>query len=190
MVADAGYPVASDEPSILVADAIVDTVTGVVIWDRRYSLSYHLRSVIRTRTSNHIKRARRCVHVPLESVGERDELVAQESVGGDQSPARPDAVLESLQVVRELCGEVRARSISDPPLTMLLDAYTAGCDKPREIMKLTGMTRAEFVNVRRRLDRMLAKVPSELRRAALDAMRGGPALSSRSVAGGTEDHWG
>jgi hypothetical protein len=171
MVADAGHPVASDEPSVLVADAVVDTLTGVAIWDRRYSLGYHLCSVVRTRTSNQITRTRRLAHVSLEAAGDGDALVAPESIAGERAPVRPDALLENAQVAHELYGTVRARAHRDAPLAALLDAYAVGFSKPREVMKLTGMTRTDFLNARRRLDRMLAKVPAELLRAALESIR-------------------
>src|SRR6266581_2859653 len=76
MVAAAGCSVASNEPDILVADAIADTLTGVVSWDRRYHLSFHLCSVVRTRTWNQIARAKRHLHVPIEVALDQEELVA------------------------------------------------------------------------------------------------------------------
>lgn len=171
MVAEAGCPVASDEPDILVADAIADTLTGVVIWDRRYHLSYHLCSVVRTRTWNQIARARRQRRMPLEVVSDQEELIAVEYVAGRHAPPRPDSLLATAHVTHELYGAVRRGAIRDAAVLALLDAYALGFVKPREVMKLTRMTRAEFVNARRRLDRALVQVPLVLRRAAQDLIQ-------------------
>jgi hypothetical protein len=171
MVAEAGCPVASDEPDILVADAIADTLTGVVTWDRRHPLSYHLCSVVRTRTSNQIARAKRQRRVALEVMNDREELISVEYVAGPDPPRRPDALLATAHVTHELYDTVRRHAIRDALLLALLDAYALGCVKPREVMRLTRMTRAEFVNARRRLDRALVQVPVVLRRAAHDVMQ-------------------
>jgi hypothetical protein len=171
MVADAGYPVASDEPSILVADAIGDTLTGMLIWNRRFCLGYHLCSVVRSRTSNQIKHAKRRARVSLDTASDRDGLIAAESIDGPQVGTRPDTLLERAQVVRELYTSIRERATRDASLLLLLEAYAVGWLKPREVMKLTGLTRAEFLNAWRRLDRILARVPRDLYRAAIDIMR-------------------
>jgi tetratricopeptide (TPR) repeat protein len=160
MVADAGCPTASDEPSILVEDAIADTLTGVVIWDRRFGLGYHLCSVVRSRTSKQIKHAKRRTHLSLDAASDRAGLVALDSIVGTHAQARPDASLERAQVVRKLYASIRERATRDASLTLLLDAYAVGWFKPREVMKLTGLTRAEFLNARRRLDRILVSIPS------------------------------
>jgi hypothetical protein len=170
MVAEAGCPVASDEPDILVTDAIADTLTGVVTWDRRYHLSYHLCSVVRTRTWNQIARAKRQRRVSLEVMDDREELSAVEYVAGLDAPRRPDALLAAAHVTHELYDTVRRHAARDAALLALLDAYALGCAKPREVMRLTRMTRAEFVNARRRLDRALVQMPVALRRAAHDLM--------------------
>lgn len=171
MVAQAGCPVASDEPDILVADAIADTLTGVVTWDRRYPLSHHLCNVVRTRTWNQIARARRQRRVSLEVMSDREELSSVEHVAGLDAPCRPDALLATAHVTHELYGTVRRHAARDAALLALLDAYALGCVKPREVMRLTRMTRAEFVNARRRLDRALVQVPVVLRRAAQDLIQ-------------------
>ena len=53
----------------------------------------------------------------------------------------------------------------------MLDAYAAGVTARRAVMATTGMNMSSVVNARRRLDRLLAGLPSELRFAALAAMR-------------------
>ena len=172
MIARAGEPVASDEPSILVQDAITDTWIGVapVSWeleaDPEHKVEGHLRQLIGSRTWSRLARARKRIRVPIEAI-------ANGSVDGDGDldRLRADASLGRARVTRRLGGELRDRASGDPQLLTLLDAYHAGADTPREVMELNGWSRQDFLNVRRRLDRTLAAVPEELRSAALETMR-------------------
>jgi hypothetical protein len=171
MIAAEGCPVASDEPDILLADAIADTLTGVVSWDRRYHLSFHLCSVVRTRTWNQIVRAKRYLHVPLEAAVEQEELVALQRADGRHAQYEPDSLLAIARTTHELYRTLRHRATSDAALLAILDAYALGFVRPREVMERTRMTRAEFLNARRRLNRVLVQVPTGLRRAAQDLIR-------------------
>lgn len=176
MIARAGEPVANDEPSILVQDAITDTWIGVVpvSWgieanpeqpeQPEQKIEIHLRKLIGRRTWSRLARARKRIRVALE-------VFADGAVDGGPVRLRADASLGRARLVRRLGGELRERAIGDPQMLTLLDAYQAGADTPREVMKLTGWSRQDFLNVRRRLDRMLATVPDELRTAALETMR-------------------
>ena len=178
MIARAGEPVASDEPSILVQDAITDTLIGAAPvtadLDARpgqpeheqpdAKIEGHLRKLIGRRTWSRLARARKRLRVPIEVFGDS-------AIDGDIERLRADASLGRARVARRLGGELRARATRDPQLLTLLDAYEAGADTPREVMDLTGWSRPDFQNVRRRLDRTLAAVPEELRRAALETMR-------------------
>jgi hypothetical protein len=171
MIADAGCPVASNEPEILLADAIADTLAGVVRWDRRYPLSFHLCSVVRTRTSNQIVRSRRQRRVPLEIAGDPDDPVAFQCAEGGDAPPRPDVLIAFAHTTRKVCEAVRRHVTRDAALLAILDAYALGFVEPREVMRLTRMTRPEFLNARRRLDRALVQVPAALRHAAHDLIR-------------------
>jgi len=164
MVAAVGYPVASDEAAILVADAIADTCTGTVLWDRRYPLRYHLCSVVRSRTANQIRHARRRSRLAFEPTTDPAKLFVRESIDGALAPPRPDALLEAARLVRHLYRTLRRHTTRDPQLSAVLDAYALGFYKRREFMKAMNLTRREFVNARRRLDRMLARVAPDLRR--------------------------
>lgn len=182
MIAGVGDPVAGDEPSILVQDAITDTLIGVVVWDRKLDLEVHLRNVVRRRTSNRVKRARKQVRVSLEVFADEDGLAIAEAVDGHGARVPADASLERAQVVHQLCSALRVRAIGDAPMLTILDAYEADVFTLRGVMKLTGLSRAEFLNARRRLDRMLGTVPRELRSAALEVMRETPALTGDAPA--------
>jgi hypothetical protein len=171
MIAEAGCPVSSDEPDILLADAIADTLTGVVSWDRRYPLSFHLCSVVRTRTWSQIARAKRQRRVPFEIVSDQEDPIVFQHAAGCRAPPQPDALLAVARITHELCATVRHNVTRDLEVLTILDAYALGVVKPRDVMRLTRMTRSEFLNARRRLDRALVQVPAVLRRAAQDVIR-------------------
>jgi hypothetical protein len=171
MIAEAGCPVSSDEPDILVADAIADTLTGVVIWDRRYQLSFHLCSVVRTRTWNQIARSKRQRRVSFGIVSDQEELFVVRHAAGDHAPPQPDALLAIAHTTYKLYRTVRRNVSRDVAVLTILDAYARGFVKPRDVMRLTRMTRLEFLNARRRLDRALVQVPAVLRRAAQELIR-------------------
>jgi hypothetical protein len=176
ILAGVGEPIAGDEPSILVQDAITDTLVGVVAWDRkRVDLEGHLCNVVRTRTWNRAQRARKQVRVSLESFMDDDDApVIAESIDSNHAPTPADASLARAQVVNQLCDELRPRAAGDTSLIAILEAYEAGVYKRQEVMVLTGLPLTEFLNARRRLDRMLAALPDELRSAALETMREAP----------------
>jgi hypothetical protein len=171
MIAEAGCPVSSDEADILLADAIADTLTGVVAWDRRYQLSFHLCSVVRTRTWNQIARARRQRRVSFGIASDQEELFVFQHAAGSHAAPQPDALLAIAHTTYKLYRTVRCNVSRDVAVLTILDAYARGFVKPRDVMRLTRMTRLEFLNARRRLDRALVQVPAALRRAAQDLIR-------------------
>jgi len=59
--------------------------------------------------------------------------------------------------MRKLFGILLAVAVTGP-----VDAYAQGIVLPREVMSATGLHRREFLNARRRLDRVLATAPEEL----------------------------
>lgn len=165
-LAFAGEPIAADEHEHIVHDAIIDTLYGVVACDQRIEIELHLYNVVRRRISNRIRRARKQVHVSLDA-----------STGNDNTPeiasrdGAPEASLGRAQVTHELYRTVRERVAGDTALLSILDAYKAEVSQRRAVMAVTGLGLPEFVNARRRLDRVLATLPAELRRAAVEAMR-------------------
>jgi len=153
------------ESDQLVHDAITDTLSLVVGWDRRIQMEMHLYNVIRWRISNGIRRANTRGSVSLETVDtENDVAMASRD-------SEPETSLARAQVTQRLYQVARARAAGDPEVLSMLDAYHAEVSERRAVMAWTGMTLPEVVNARRRLDRLLAGLPAELRLAALAAMR-------------------
>lgn len=164
-LARAGVPIASDEHDQLVHDAITDTLSLVVVWDRRIQMEMHLYNVIRWRISNGIRRANARGSVSLEAIDpENDVAMASRD-------SEPETSLSRAQVTQRVYQVARDRAAGDPEVVSMLDAYHAEVSERRAVMAWTGMTLAEVVNARRRLDRLLAGLPAELRLAALAAMR-------------------
>jgi len=165
-LAVAGEPIAGDEHEQIVHDAITDTLYGVVAWDRRIAIELHLYNVVKRRISNRIRRARKQVHVSLDASTDEEDTLA---VAGRDSV--PEASLGRVQVTHQLYRTVRELVAGDTALLSILDAYKVEVTQRRAVMAMTGLGLPEFVNARRRLDRVLATLPAELRLAAVEAMR-------------------
>jgi carboxylesterase type B len=160
----AGEPIAPDEHEQILHDAITDTMSLVVTWNRHAGMELHLYNVITRRISNGLRRAAKRSRVSLEALA-TDEI-AMASRGSE-----PEAALGRAQVTQRLYRVARARAAGDPQMLSMLDAYRAEVSDRRAVMAWTGLTLPEVVNARRRLDRLIAGLPGELRRAALAAMR-------------------
>lgn len=161
----AGEPVAPDEHEQIVHDAIADTMSLGVTWNRLIKIEAHLYNVIKRRISNGLRGAKKKVRVEL------DVLDTEEDAAAARRGSELEAALGRAQVTQQLYRELRERAANDPEVLSMLDAYHAEVTDRREVMAWTGLTLPEVVNARRRLDRLIAGLPDELRRAALAAMR-------------------
>lgn len=164
-LARAGEPVAPDEHEQIVHDAITDTLSLMVAWDRRLKIEVHLFNVVRRRIWNGLRRAHTRAHVPLDALG------AQHDAAMVSRDGEPEASLGRVQVTQQLYRVVRERAAADSAVLSILDAYQAEEYDRRAVMARTGLVVPEYVNARRRLDRLLNRLPDELRIAALAAMR-------------------
>lgn len=161
----AGVPIASDEHEQIVHDAIADTLSFEVTWDRRVRVELHLFNVIRRRIWNALRSAQKKVRVQLE------DLDTEEDASTVRHGAELEAALGRAQVTQQLYRVLRERAAPDAEVLSMLDAYSAGVTDRREVMAWTGLALPEVINARRRLDRLLDGLPDELRSAALAAMR-------------------
>jgi hypothetical protein len=160
MLAKAGIRRTADDAKSMVQDAITDTLTRVVTWEpERVGLETHLRLVIKTRSLNRMKQAKRTPHKSMEDSLDGELTVAAASAA---AITRPHLALEIGEVATGVISSVRERAGSDHRVVSLLDAYSDGCSERAAVIERTGMSVAEFVNARRRLDRMLAGLPDEL----------------------------
>jgi hypothetical protein len=94
----AGEPIASDEHDQIVHDAIADTLSLAVPWDRRLKMELHLYYVIFRRISNPMCQRRLRQSLP-------DIFVP---MGGEWSPTRAQAIPRSRSNGRPCEGRTRA----------------------------------------------------------------------------------
>lgn len=154
----------------LVQAAVTDLVAGVLRWDPSLKdLESYLTDVIRLRVRRDRKRAARFKHVSIDAappsapgapIREVEiHLAAGAAAHADESePSSSDSMTGSMRRLRE--------SFSDDPLALRFldaieqddqDAFTRA-----EIMKIAGLTRAEYHNTRRRIARYLARFDRDL----------------------------
>jgi hypothetical protein len=160
----AGEPVAPDEHEQILHDAIADTMSLVVTWNRQTKVEQHLYNVILRRVSNGLRRAAKRSGVSLDTLDPDDAALLGRG-------SEPEASVGRAQVTRRVYRIARGRAADDLEVLSMLDAYYAEVSERRAVMARTGLTVAAFVNARRRLDRLLAGLPPELRGAALATMR-------------------
>ncbi|MGH9883893.1 MAG: hypothetical protein ACREBE_00070 [bacterium] len=170
----AGEPVAPDEHEQIVHDAITDTMSRVVRWTRRTEIDQHLYDVILSRIKNGLRSAPKKVRVELEALDTDADPAAVRRRAGEI-----EAALARAQVIQKMYEVLFEQAAGDDPVHSLLGAYYCEVTDRREVMEETGLSLAEFVNARRRLDRLIEALPDELRQAALAAMRETGHLSGR-----------
>lgn len=161
----------------LVQDALIDTLDGRVVWDpERVSLLTHVMGVIQSRTRHHVVRAIKMPHRSLDDsaddhstegrpVEREASLAVVRERGAD--PDDPAYVAHAARVVGGLW-----QSVGDSGAAReLLRAYEQGKTERHEVMELTGMSAATYKNERRRIVRLAAKLPAEVREPAVEALR-------------------
>lgn len=164
-----GLPVDGGSVEEFVADAITDTVTGGRTWaPDACDLLTHLLGVIRSRTSDFFRRH-------SEIVVRGDDTAYGAAAGGSPTcpvRTRSDHRVADAELVRKLVDELDVLAEKDDEVQLLLIAYEDGHIERGEIARELGWTGLQFDNARRRLDRMLKRLPSELSRGA-QAVLGG-----------------
>ena len=169
MLAKAGVRRTPDDARAMVQDAITDTLTRVVTWDpQRVTLETHLRLVMKTRSLNRLAQVQRATHKSMEDSHDGELTIKKASEATSMSPH--DGV-EMGEVAALVIGEVIERAKEAPQVLALIEAYQAGCQERAEVIEHTGMSVKEFVNARRRLDRLLAALPEQMQNDVEDSLR-------------------
>ncbi len=155
-------------PRELLDDAIGDTLMSTVTWNPTTSpLAMHLKSVIRSRISTELTRLKRFPHVSLDGASEALEREVSEAMETERrgiSPAETQTCADLVvAALRELAGDNGA-------LEWLIDAYADGATERRDVMRVTGMTESEYHNAYRRMLRLVERLSTHLRQAAITAM--------------------
>lgn len=145
--------------------AVTDLVASVLRWDpSKQNLEPYLTDVIRLRVRRDRKRAARFKQVSIDatpcsypgsSIREADlHLAAGASAHADEREVSgSDSMTRTMQRLRDF--------FSEDPLALrflgAIDAIDHDAPTRSEIMKVTGLTRAEYHNTRRRIARYLAR---------------------------------
>ncbi len=172
----------------LLHSAVVDTCDGLRTWDpQRKPLRRHLEQVINSRLWHECERNRRRRHIPLDTVSmddSQDEVgaIVEMSLQREDRRTRPDGSFAQREVRSHLFATMRSLAGQDEELVALLDAYELGDVRRDEAMARLDWNLGTFVNVRRRLETILRRVPEELRAAAIDALTRDGGAPTTSVA--------
>ncbi|HTR55009.1 MAG TPA: hypothetical protein VMJ10_30195 [Kofleriaceae bacterium] len=155
-VGKAGRVVDESYAEDLVADALGDTLLGVLTWDpAKKSLYQHAEDVITFRTRHDRVRARKYKHdrldVPRSSEQKR---LLEVSLQHDQRAETTESIMFASQVI----GQLRAIAGDDEHVHRYLDAIVDGATSRAEIIEFTGMSAKTFRNTRDRLHRLVEKL--------------------------------
>ena len=148
----------------LVADALADTLFGVVAWDHAVKPLYqHVEDTIRYRTRHDRKRAVRYQHKRIDaptSAAERHvtygmvEASLRRDHGGETA--------ETAIFAQEVLAQIRALAAGDRDVLRYLDAIADGAHSRIEIMEATSMSSKAFRNARDRLGRLTEQLDQQV----------------------------
>jgi len=152
----------------LVANAIADTLTGVVTWDPIAKPLYqHLEDTIKYRTRHDRHRAKRFRHqridAPVSPVeGQSIRGLVEASLRQDQCNESAESTIFASEVVEQL----RALAAGDDDILRYLDAILAGAQSRTEIIEHTQLSIKAFRNTRLRLDRLVDQLDLDFQAVA------------------------
>lgn len=143
----------------LLADAVEDTLTGVLRWDPEVRpLLHHLCLAIWTRSNHDYQRAVKFRSVPLHLDGDdAPELLAEVETALHDRSATGHA--ESMLANRERMSQLRELAVADPEASAILEAWEAHASDRSEVMAHTGMSAKAYHAARERLTRLAKKLP-------------------------------
>lgn len=144
----------------LVQTSLADLFGGALQWDPdARGLEPYLMDVIRLRARRDRKRARKYKHLSIDagSPTEPSVLIQEmEARMSEHHPVPDDAA--AIEMTRSL-HQLREMADADPLALRFLEAIERNAMTRPEIMRLADLTRAEYHNTRRRLARLLARLP-------------------------------
>lgn len=168
--------VQEDEAHALANDAIADTLTRVRAWEpARVKLTTHLCGVIRSRTNARIARVRKIRHESIEAVDENWEQPAEieASLATGDEGKRIEARATLAELAAKVLSALREAADGDGDLIAMLETYERGTTQRQDLMLRLGWDDYQYMNVKRRLDRLVRDLPPDLRRMAAETMGSG-----------------
>lgn len=146
----------------LVNGIVCDTLAGVLTWDPdRVSLEKHFYDAIKSRSRHAYRRALK--HSSIDRVS-KSEL--ERCLGVERIVEQPEASLQRQDLSRikeEVVSAVRALAGPDFEVLLLLEAYEQQIVRPRDLRQFTQLSQPRLRAARKRLDRLVQKLPRELR---------------------------
>lgn len=164
------------EAEDLATEAASLTVLGQRVWDPDVSLFQHLCGVVRSVSSDEIRKhhlaPRQLLRRPSmeESSDGQAKRDAQLVHHGTHRAAQPKRMVSMTDAGERLVSSLRVLAHNDRHVRLLLDAYVDGCDDAEEARDHAGLTAEEARNARRRLDRMMEELPKKFEEGAQDAL--------------------
>lgn len=152
----------------LVADALADTLFGVIAWAPCAKPLYdHARDTIRYRTRDDRKHAKRYQVKRMDAPRTGGELRAtrglvEASLQHDHAAESADTAI----LASEVLDQLRQLAAGDPPVLRYLDALAAGASTRPEIMEAAGLSMRAFRNTRDRLGPLVAQLDQSVATAA------------------------
>lgn len=159
------------EPNLsrtLYQDAVTDTWTGDVSWDpQRAPLELHLKGVIKSRTSAMLKRLDRfdhiSTHVPSVALErEVSDALEEQRVGHDGR--------DLSGFIDEVIGALFLIGSGDDEVVQMLECFGRGIADRPGVMRETGMSATTYHNARRRMLRLVERLPQDVRDTAIETM--------------------
>jgi hypothetical protein len=168
-----GYDDPKHEAEILVQNAITLTILGNRCWRDDLDLYDHLCGVIRSESSAEVRRVAKrgeTAFDPLaldQSHHDEDNLETPRRGVSSHRGLRSKSLAEA---VRHVTAPLRALTAHDDNVDKLIDAYESGCSSKKEVRAVTALSHDEYRSARRKLDRLLAKLPEPLTEGVRDAL--------------------
>lgn len=165
MVAHAGRRIDELYVRELVQDAIEDTLEGILAWHpERVTLDKHLYDSIRSRTRHDYVQALNFPHHSFDAASASPSLMADvESSLHATGPATASADVRS--AAERALTELRRQAANDTDVLRLLDAYVAEAVKKVDVMRVSSLTSKRYEAARKRLQRLVLHLPTEVREA-------------------------
>jgi hypothetical protein len=152
----------------LVADALADTLFGVVAWEPTAKTLYqHAEDTIRYRTRHARKRARRYPHERLDApASAADQQVTRGLVEASLRHDQDGETAEGVIFANEVLAQLRELAAGDAGVLRYLDTLVAGAHTKTEIMEATKMSTKTFRNTRDRLGRLIEQLDQRVAASA------------------------
>ncbi|MEJ7598507.1 MAG: hypothetical protein WKG01_11405 [Kofleriaceae bacterium] len=147
----------------LVADALGDTLLGVLAWDpSAKSLYQHVEDAVRSRTRHERKRARRFQHHRIDAPATlHEQKTTLGEIDTSMRAERGDADTTSMMFAIQVIDQLREIAAGDPLVLRFLDAVIAGARGGADIMHTATLSAKQYRNARDRLRRLAEQLDTQ-----------------------------